>query len=95
MRDGDDEDDGRPGPRRRGLSRRPRDTGRAAHGASRGHGGGQLGSARQDRQVVGGRPQVGLGDPGQPGRHPAAEDLDALRGEDRVDALVRVAAGST
>ena len=36
-------------------------------------------------------PQVGVVDAGQPGGHPAAEHLDARRGEDRVDALMRVA----
>lgn len=45
---------------------------------------------RQHRQMVGGRPQVRLGDPGQPGGDTAAEHLDPLRREDRVDAPSRV-----
>lgn len=39
--------------------------------------------------MVRGRPQVRLGDAGQPCRHPAAEHLDAAAREHRVDALAR------
>ena len=72
----DDEDEDDPGPGRGGLTR-------PGYAAGHSEGG-------QHRQVVRGRPQVGLGDPGLAVRDPAAEDLDALGGEDRVDALVRV-----
>src|SRR5262245_13686038 len=47
----------------------------------------------QDRKVVRGRPQVRLRHPRPAGRDTAAEHLDALRGEDRVDALVRIGRG--
>ncbi|GDY52916.1 hypothetical protein SVIO_035390 [Streptomyces violaceusniger] len=44
----------------------------------------------QHRKVVRGRAEVRVGDARQPGRDPTADDLDALGGEDGVDALMRV-----